>query len=102
MLNIAPDLLEEHGMVSEVTALEMADKSLAHTSAHYAIAITGLAGPSGDGTGVSVGELWIAWADKVAGLSSAEQFHLDCDRQSFRTTACRLAVDGFVKRYCTA
>jgi PncC family amidohydrolase len=52
--------LERHGPVSGETACAMALGALEKSGADYALAVTGLAGPGGDGTAVPVGTVWIA------------------------------------------
>ncbi|MDR1971546.1 MAG: CinA family protein [Treponema sp.] len=52
--------LELHGPVSRETACAMALGALEKSGADYAVAVTGLAGPGGDGTPVPVGTVWIA------------------------------------------
>lgn len=44
MLGIGPDLIEQHGMVSEPVARTMAENSLTRAGCDLALAITGLAG----------------------------------------------------------
>ena len=47
MLGVAQSTLDAHGAVSEQVALEMAMGALAHSPAHLAVSITGIAGPGG-------------------------------------------------------
>ena len=47
MLGVSPDTLAAYGAVSEVVAGEMADGALAHSAAHLAVSVTGIAGPGG-------------------------------------------------------
>ena len=82
-----------------VAAAKDGNWSLAVTSADYSIALTGLAGPEGDGSDTKVGELWIAWGDAAARTYSAQSFHLDLSRDEFRLTACGVALDGFIERF---
>lgn len=52
--------LERNGPVSGETVRAMALGALEKSGADYAVAVTGLAGPGGDGTAVPVGTVWIA------------------------------------------
>ncbi len=47
MLSVPNKTIEAHGAVSEAVARAMADGALKHSNANIAIAITGIAGPSG-------------------------------------------------------
>ncbi len=47
MLGVPPELIAVHGAVSEAVAVAMATGALRHSRADRAVAITGVAGPSG-------------------------------------------------------
>ncbi len=96
MLGIPARLLEEHAPVSEVIAVEMAKRSLALTAADYGIAVTGLAGPEGDHTGVAVGTLWVAWASAHKEACRTANYHIDAQRDTFRAQTCAHALSGLV------
>ena len=62
VLGVKHMTLEEYGAVSEQTVREMAEgvRALMHTD--YAIATSGIAGPTGGTADKPVGTVWIAWA----------------------------------------
>ena len=62
VLGVKHTTLEEYGAVSEQTVREMAEgvRALMHTD--YAIATSGIAGPTGGTADKPVGTVWIAWA----------------------------------------
>ena len=62
VLGVKHTTLEEYGAVSEQTVREMAEgvRALMHTD--YAIATSGIAGPTGGTVDKPVGTVWIAWA----------------------------------------
>jgi PncC family amidohydrolase len=62
MLGLDPQQLELQGLVSEETACGMASGAREKSGADLAAAVTGLAGPDGDGSAVPVGTVWIATA----------------------------------------
>jgi nicotinamide-nucleotide amidase len=61
-IGVSADTLARHGAVSEETAREMAAGALAASRASVALAVTGVAGPSGGSTEKPVGTVCFAWA----------------------------------------
>ncbi len=98
MLDIPADQLRRFPPVSEEIARAMATAALARSNAEISIAITGLAGPEGDGTNVEVGTLWIAWGFKQPENCYAQCFELKHNRREFRQKACALALQGLARR----
>jgi nicotinamide-nucleotide amidase len=47
MIGVPMETIRAHGAVSEEVARDMADGALAHSRAHVAVSVTGVAGPSG-------------------------------------------------------
>jgi PncC family amidohydrolase len=93
MLGLDRAELERTGAVSGETARAMARGALEKSGAHVAGAVTGLAGPGGDGTAVPVGTVWIALADR-GGECRARSFHFDGSRNGVRKAAAvRLAEE---------
>ena len=82
LLGVAPATLAAHGAVSEPVARAMAAGALAHSHAHVALAVTGVAGPSGGSAEKPVGTVWFAWAT-TAGVTS-EVMHFAGDRAAVR------------------
>ena len=60
MLGIDSAFLEKYGLVSKETAGKMALQALETAGVSVAAAVTGLAGPHGDGSAVPVGTVWVA------------------------------------------
>jgi nicotinamide-nucleotide amidase len=60
MLGISAESLAEHGAVSEVVALEMAQGALKNSAADLAVSITGIAGPDGGSEDKPVGMVCFA------------------------------------------
>ena len=73
MLGIAPELIEEKGVVSYDVAKAMAEGIRARLGTDMAIGVTGLAGPDGDGIN-EVGTVFIALA--VEGETFVREIHL--------------------------
>ena len=76
-LGVNPDTLSRYGAVSEQTAKEMALGCLNMMDADYAIATTGIAGPTGGSDEKPLGLVYIAVASRTNVL---------CEKYIFRTT----------------
>jgi PncC family amidohydrolase len=89
--------LEKFGPVSRETACAMALGALDRSGADYAVAVTGLAGPGGDGTAVPVGTVWIATAGRGR-APLARRFHFGGARNEIRKRAAREALEALLTR----
>jgi len=78
MLGIDKALILTHGAVSKETASSMALGALQKSGADIAAAVTGLAGPDGDGSNVPVGTVWVAAAAKGGSITVNEHHFTDC------------------------
>ena len=61
----------------------MVSGALITSGASLAVAVTGIAGPTGGMPGKPVGEVWIAWKRRGR-YPTAEVFHFDGDREAVR------------------
>lgn len=93
LLGVNPHTLEEHGAVSQETVIEMVSGALARFGATVAVAVTGIAGPSGGTPGKPVGMVWIAWKRR-GGYAHAEVFQFDGDREAVRRQTVARALEG--------
>lgn len=87
MLDVPALLINEHGAVSEPVVRAMAKGALAHSHAQVAIAVTGVAGPSGGSAHKPVGTVWFGFA--VGGQVYSERMHFDGDRAAIRQAAVK-------------
>jgi nicotinamide-nucleotide amidase len=94
-LGVAADTLRRHGAVSEQTAREMAAGALARSHGQVALAITGVAGPTGGSADKPVGTVCFAWADGSKILSETRRF--DGDRESVRRQSVVRALQGVLE-----
>ncbi len=69
----------------------MAVGALVHGRADAAVAVTGIAGPTGATPGKSVGTVWIATATRVQG-AIATRFQFDGDRAGVRRASVQQAL----------
>lgn len=96
LLGVSEQLLEERGAVSAETAEAMAAGARRRTSATYALAITGIAGPGTGGENAPVGLVYTAVAD-AAGCRVAHRQFLG-DRQRIRQFSVQMAMDLLRRR----
>ncbi len=92
LLGVDPALIDAHGAVSEAVALAMAQGALAHSHAQVALAVTGVAGPSGGSPAKPVGTVWLAWC--APGRVHTQKMHFPGDRAAVRHAAVRHALLG--------
>ncbi|MGH9905595.1 MAG: CinA family protein [Pyrinomonadaceae bacterium] len=95
MLGIKPVTLKKYGAVSEPVVGEMAVGALSHSHAQVAIAVSGIAGPSGGTPEKPVGTVCFCWSVKHGALVSEIQ-HLSGDRQAVRERATIVALQGLL------
>ncbi|WP_062536060.1 CinA family protein [Mizugakiibacter sediminis] len=96
LLGVNPHTLERTGAVSQETAVEMVSGALARFGATVAVAVTGIAGPSGGTPDKPVGTVWIAWKRR-GGYARAELFHFGGDREAVRRQTVAQALIGVRK-----
>ncbi|MCB8748140.1 CinA family protein [Rhodoferax sp. U2-2l] len=94
LLGVAPQLIEQHGAVSEAVVRAMAAGALTHSQAQVAVAVTGIAGPGGGSAAKPVGTVWLGWATP-AGITSEVQ-HFGGDRAAVRTATVHHALTRLV------
>lgn len=96
LLGVNPRTLEATGAVSEETALEMVSGALARFGAGAAVAVTGIAGPSGGTPEKPVGTVWISWKRR-GGYGHARMFSFAGDRDAIRRQSVAAALEGLRK-----
>jgi len=96
LLGVNPHTLERTGAVSQETVVEMVSGALARYGATVAVAVTGIAGPSGGLPGKPVGTVWIGWKRR-GGYAHAETFHFEGDREAVRRQTVAAALAGIQK-----
>lgn len=94
ILGVSPFTLDVDGAVSESTVRQMAEgvRTLLHTD--YAIATSGIAGPTGGTPDKPVGTVWIAWATPDG--TQAQCFHFGAAREREQITL-RAVTEALVR-----
>jgi len=100
LLGVRPETLEHYGAVSRETVTEMVAGALARYGATVAVAVTGIAGPSGGTPDKPVGTVWIGWKRR-GGYAQTELYHFDGDRDAVRRQTVAAALRG-VQRILTS
>lgn len=97
MLGVPELTIARHGAVSEPTARLMAQGALARSLGDWAVAVTGIAGPSGGTPEKPVGTVCFAWAGKDGGCE-AQTARFSGDRAEVREQSVGHALRGLIER----
>lgn len=97
MLGVSAETLAVHGAVSEATVREMAQGALAASGADLAVAVSGVAGPTGGTPDKPVGLVCLAWALR-GGALEARTLRFDGDREQVRRSSVEAALRGLLER----
>jgi PncC family amidohydrolase len=99
VLGVSPQTLREHGAVSEETAREMARKVRRLLQTDVALAVTGIAGPSGGSPEKPVGLTYIALA--AEGEEQCERYLWQGDRRANKEQSAEAAL-AMLREYLEA
>jgi len=97
MLGVRAETLGAHGAVSEPTAREMACGALDRSGAGVAVAVTGVAGPTGGSPEKPVGMVCFAWALR-GGAVESETRRFEGDREAVRRQSVIRSLQGVLER----
>ena len=95
LLGVRPETLTQYGVVSRETVLEMVSGALITSGASLAVAVTGIAGPTGGTPEKPVGVVWVGWKRRGR-YPIAEVFHFDGDREAIRRQTVAKALQGLL------
>ena len=100
MLGVKNQTLNEHGSVSEPAVTEMAEGVINLSGSDLAVAVSGIAGPSGGTDEKPIGTVWFAWAVRDQGKVRVEANceHFDGDRALVRELTVAHALQGVLDR----
>ena len=97
VLGVKHDTLEKYGAVSEQTVREMAEGVRALMNTDYAIATSGIAGPTGGTPDKPVGTVWIAWATPKGTTAECYHFGIAREREQITQRAVTAALVELIK-----
>jgi nicotinamide-nucleotide amidase len=97
MLDVDPQLIEKHGAVSEQVARALAEHARVCARSDYALATTGVAGPSGGSREKPVGTVYVALAE--SGKTIAKKFFFPTDRETFKQIVTQTALELLRRRF---
>lgn len=95
MLGVDAALIARDGAVSESVVRAMAQGALAHSHAQVAVAVTGVAGPTGGSADKPVGMVWLGWATPFGMVSEVQ--HFAGDRAQVRAATVQHALQRLVE-----
>jgi nicotinamide-nucleotide amidase len=93
-LGVSPQTLEKYGAVSEQTVKEMLLGAIEISKANYAIAVSGIAGPTGGTPNKPVGTVYIGVADRKS--LKVELHHFKGDRNYIQYKAMMNGIRMFI------
>ena len=97
MLGVDTAMIAAHGAVSEAVARAMAAGALSRSKAQVAVAVTGVAGPTGGTRSKPVGTVWFGFARPASSDPvTSEVCHFDGDRAAVRAATVQHALKRLV------
>ncbi|MFT5404992.1 MAG: nicotinamide-nucleotide amidase, partial [Verrucomicrobiales bacterium] len=97
LLGVDPEAIAEFGVVSDRVVTQMAEGALKISGADHALAVTGIAGPTGGSDAKPVGTVYLAIASKDA-ETHAEKCFYPIDREAFKWRTSQRALDLLRRR----
>jgi len=94
LLGVKPEILEQHGAVSEPVVLAMAEGVLKAVGAQVSVAISGIAGPGGGSPEKPVGTVWMAWAWPSG--TRARLYNFQGSRDQIKEQSVMAAINGLL------
>jgi nicotinamide-nucleotide amidase len=94
LLGVDAKLIETQGAVSEAVVRAMVDGAISRSHAQVAVAVTGVAGPTGGSAAKPIGTVWFGW--QVAGVTTAQMQRFDGGRAQVREATVQHALRGLM------
>lgn len=96
MLGVDKSVIDKYGAVSEEVVAQMAQGAIKNSDADIAVAISGIAGPTGGSVQKPVGTVCLSWYNSH-GLEKTVTYLFVGDRSAVRTQAIRVALLGLIE-----
>ena len=96
LLGVNKDTITKHGAVSEDVALEMVNGVIKNSTSDFAVAITGIAGPTGGTTTKPVGMVCFGFSIYGNNLTSTQLFK--GDRLSIVSQSVKYTIEQLLKQ----
>lgn len=96
MLDVPQSILDRFSAVSTQTVSQMLEGALNKSNGTMAVAVSGIAGPTGEMPGRPVGTVFIGWKRKDE-MAEVARYHFDGDRQSVREQTTAVAIKGLIE-----
>ena len=94
LLGVEERILRRAGAVCQGVAKAMALGAIAQSHAEVAVAVTGVAGPTGGSPAKPVGTVWFGFA--LPGKVVTEKLHFDGDRAAVRSATLHHAINRLI------
>ena len=94
MLGVDAALIAQHGAVSEEVVRAMVQGAITHSRAQVAVAVTGVAGPTGGSAAKPVGTVWFGFATPAGVVTETLRF--EGDRAAVRQATVNHALARLV------
>lgn len=91
ILSVDQKAINSSGAVSEEVVIKMAQGALSKSNADIAIAVSGIAGPTGGTKEKPVGTVWIAWG--TSAHIQSQQFLINGNREYFQKVVAARSLD---------
>ena len=91
MLGVDASLITRNGAVSEEVVRAMVQGAIAHSRAQVAVAVTGVAGPTGGSVAKPVGTVWFGFATPAGVVTEIQRFA--GDRAAVRAATVQHALE---------
>jgi PncC family amidohydrolase len=102
LLGVSETMLQAHGAVSAQVAVAMAEGVRARLGTDLAVAVTGVAGPSGGTDAKPVGLVYVAVAGSGAGATEVRRHHWPGDRSANKESSAAAALELLLQHALSA